>query len=253
MAVRLFSYFGSKVRIAKRYPAPVYPTIVEPFAGAAGYSCLHFHKQVRLWEVNPTIHGAINYIIQSDPEAIRSLPLLGNADSIDDLRIEQEAKWLIGLWSATAAAHPGKCLYKWAREGGNKSGYWSAKCRRRLAVTAAKIKHWEVHLGSYTDIPVDEIGPATWFVDPPYQDAGRHYPFGSSLIDYTKLGEWCRALPGQVIVCENEGADWLPFRPLCSFSGAAKAGKSRRITTEAVWMQNGNEYPGLFRRANDAR
>ena len=31
-------------------------------------------------------------------------------------------------------------------------------------------------------------------------------------IDYARLADWCRALPGTVDVCENVGADWLPFQ-----------------------------------------
>lgn len=33
-----FTYFGGKYRIAPRYPKPQYNTIIEPFAGSAGYS-----------------------------------------------------------------------------------------------------------------------------------------------------------------------------------------------------------------------
>jgi len=40
----LFSYFGSKARIGNKYPKPIYDTIIEPFAGAAGYSYAHSHK-----------------------------------------------------------------------------------------------------------------------------------------------------------------------------------------------------------------
>jgi len=31
-------YYGGKFRAAPRYPTPTHKTIVEPFAGAAGYS-----------------------------------------------------------------------------------------------------------------------------------------------------------------------------------------------------------------------
>jgi len=34
----MFSYYGSKSKLAQHYPTPKYDTIVEPFAGAAGYS-----------------------------------------------------------------------------------------------------------------------------------------------------------------------------------------------------------------------
>ena len=35
----LFPFYGSKWRDAKRYGAPVFGHVVEPFAGSAGYSC----------------------------------------------------------------------------------------------------------------------------------------------------------------------------------------------------------------------
>ena len=45
-----FSYFGSKYRMAKHYPEPLYDIIVEPFAGAAGYSLLYPHKNIILYD-----------------------------------------------------------------------------------------------------------------------------------------------------------------------------------------------------------
>ena len=56
-------------------------------------------------------------------------------------------------------------------------------------------------------------GEASWFVDPPYQNQGKHYHYGPENVDFAMLGNWCRTRLGQVIVCENEGADWLPFTP----------------------------------------
>ena len=36
----------------------------------------------------------------------------------------------------------------------------------------------------------------------------------AKFIDYPSLGNWCMERKGQVIVCEQEGADWLPFEVL---------------------------------------
>jgi hypothetical protein len=72
---------------------------------------------------------------------------------------------------------------------------------------------------------------ATWFVDPPYNNAaGNGYKFGAKLLDFARLAEWCRALPGQVMVCENAGATWLPFRPLLRQHGQIHS------TVEAIWQ-----------------
>lgn len=51
-------------------------------------------------------------------------------------------------------------------------------------------------------------------------------------IDYEHLGNWCKELANdgnQLIVCENMGADWLPFQPLVELHGQ----KKRSI--EAIW------------------
>lgn len=73
---------------------------------------------------------------------------------------------------------------------------------------------------------------ATWFIDPPYQVVqGEQYPNGAQSIDFAALGDWCRSRRGQVIVCESEGADWLPFSPLGAVQSMRK-GSSR----ERVWL-----------------
>ena len=81
---------------------------------------------------------------------------------------------------------------------------------RDVARGIPRIRHWTLIEGDYHDSPDVR---ATWFIDPPYQEMGKHYPNGSKDLDFEELGRWCQAQRGQVIVCENEGADWLPFRP----------------------------------------
>ena len=51
-----------------------------------------------------------------------------------------------------------------------------------------------------------------WFIDPPYSKSGRYYE--RTQLDYDVLREWVLCRMGQVIVCEMEGADWLPFESL---------------------------------------
>ncbi len=63
---------------------------------------------------------------------------------------------------------------------------------------------------------------------------GVTYDFGSGAIDFPALGDWCRGRQGQVIVCENDGADWLPFTPFASahaMFGTRRSGRS----AEAIW------------------
>jgi hypothetical protein len=82
--------------------------------------------------------------------------------------------------------------------------------------------------GDYTQAPdVD----ATWYIDPPYRGrAGALYRHGSRDIDYAALGAWCKERAGQVIVCEGEGADWLPFERLADVVGV-----SGKRSGEVVW------------------
>jgi len=93
------------------------------------------------------------------------------------------------------------------------------------------IRHWKVIEGDYTLAPG---GPATRFVDPPYVGSGHHYPHGSRGIDYQELGAWCHAQEGQAIVCENVGADWLPFRPW----RVLKSTMGRPGSAEAIWSND---------------
>ena len=76
---------------------------------------------------------------------------------------------------------------------------------------------------SYSDLPNEE---AHWFVDPPYNNkAGASYEFNCDGIDYKHLAEWCLERNGSVDVCEQFGADWLPFEVLKlhkSYSGKKK-------------------------------
>jgi hypothetical protein len=83
----------------------------------------------------------------------------------------------------------------------------------------------------------EQGGVATWFIDPPYVDGGKSYRY--SEIDYPKLAAWCLRLRGQVIVCERQGADWLPFRMLYDNPTARryKPGARQRCQ-EAIWTND---------------
>lgn len=56
----LFKWFGSKWLSSKILPEPQCDTIIEPFAGGAGYSLRHSQKKVILVETDPHI-GAIKH------------------------------------------------------------------------------------------------------------------------------------------------------------------------------------------------
>jgi len=92
---------------------------------------------------------------------------------------------------------------------------WTTATRERIASQVGAIRHWKIVEGDYTAAP--DVA-ATWFVDPPYDNAaGRYYVHGSDKLDFTALAAWCRSRRGHVMVCENEGATWLPFQPFMTF------------------------------------
>lgn len=113
-----FSYFGGKWTLAPRYPKPEHGTIVEPFAGSAGYAIRYPDREVILVERAPVIEG--DYSAAPDVEA-------------------------------------------------------------------------------------------TWFVDPPYIGSRHHYL--ARVDSLRSLSTWCRTRRGLTIVCEQDGAEWLPFTP----------------------------------------
>lgn len=228
-----FCFYGGKWRAAPRYPAPEGDLLIEPFAGAAGYAVRHHERQVVLYEADPVLAGVWDYLINVDPDEVRALPL--DFGSVDDLLIPQEAKWLIGFWLNKGAAQPCKTPSAWMRLGTHVNSYWGATIRDRIANQVGAISHWKIHNASYEDAP--DVS-ATWFVDPPYEKAGKHYRFRD--IDYQALATWCRARRGLTIVCENSGATWLPFQDnhtAKSTPGARGKGYSR----EAVWIHGSEQ------------
>jgi hypothetical protein len=150
---------------------------------------------------------------------------------VDEVKLCEEARWLVGFWLNKGSASPCKTPSAWARSGIRPNSYWGDSIKERIASQVSLIRHWRVFHGSYTDIPDVR---ATWYVDPPYQKAGKHYRH--SVIDYQHLSRWCQGRSGQTIVCENAGADWLPFSAIGSIK--ATPGKRRSgESLEVIWTQ----------------
>lgn len=109
-----------------------------------------------------------------------------------------------------------------------------AKCwkvRRKLLEVIPEVTNWKITNVDYTDlVNVD----ATWFVDPPYANAaGRRYR--TNAVDYQQLGWWCLNRKGQVIVCEQAGADWLPFETMEHKRVQIRSRYQKSEAREAVW------------------
>lgn len=106
--------------------------------------------------------------------------------------------------------------------------FWGAPVRERLAMQVESIRHWKLIEGSYTKAP-QRI--ATWFIDPPYEKAGKSYRYGSRQLDFDRLANWCRSRRGLAIVCEQRGATWLPFVRL------AESKALRGVTREVAFIR----------------
>ncbi len=225
----LISYYGSKWNLVKRghYPAPIHSHIIEPFAGSAGYALQYPDRHVTLIDLDETLCGVWSYLIRTPSCEILRLPILEVGQSVDEVTWScEEARHLAGYWLSLANSYPGKKLSPWAARKGQG---WASGLLKCMAQSVRHIRHWKVICGDYADAP---CGPATRFVDAPYQgSAGRKYRHSSRKIDYPKLGNWCKKQPGQLIVCEGEGADWLPFTQLTDQWG------SRGHSKEMIYLQ----------------
>lgn len=228
-----FTYYGGKWRAAPRYPKPVHRLIVEPFAGSAGYATRHHENEVLLLDKDERIVETWAWLIAATPADVMRLPLVEPGDDLRKMALPQGAKNLIGFWCNKGAAGPCHTPSAWMRSGACPDSYWGAAIRRRIADQVPLIKHWRVAHSGYDSAPNVE---ATWFIDPPYEKAGLHYRHGAADIDYARLAAWCRDRIGQTLVCENEGAHWLPFEAFM----VAKATPGRRrlgVSREVLWQQ----------------
>ncbi len=129
------------------------------------------------------------------------------------------------------ASSPRKSPSKWMRDGIRPKSFWGAEVREIIASQVEAVRHWHVIEGSYEQAPDIE---ATWFVDPPYQGAGKHYR--CSEIEFAPLARWVNSREGLAIVCENVGATWLPFVPFARIKGN-ESKHGGKVSLEAVYVR----------------
>ncbi len=187
----MFNYFGSKYLLAKTYQPPAFDVIVEPFAGSAQYAMYWMRERSDItcimYDTDPKVIASWNRILAATPDEIMnwSVKIGDPVNDYIDLANYGGGNRVVNarIVSDFRQAKPG-----WART--------RAAVGDRVTIIE----------GDYTQALDIE---ATWFIDPPYTDAGHNY--AHSMVDYQQLAEWARNRKGQTIVTEAGSADWLPF------------------------------------------
>jgi hypothetical protein len=207
----LFKWFGSKWQSAKRYPQPKYDTIVEPFAGGAGYSLNHCDRSVVIWEDDPNVSRLWRWILNEATTAlIAEIPVgIPVGTDVRTLGLSVGQQLLLKHWQRTNNVGDCWTVSPW----GDKPGQWTANTRARVAEEIHAVKHWKFEDPfSYID------APCTWFIDGPYLF---NYRYRSDLpeFDFDALSSLEQTITrkSQVIVCEAKCKktgripDYLPF------------------------------------------
>ena len=229
----MFYYFGRKGRLAPLYPPPRHDLVIEPFAGSAAYTMHWKPEHALLIDKDEATVGLWRRLCGMTKAEILAAP--------GPVAGEMTADY----WHITAMVSHDLC--SWgpgdSRKVSTKVGseWFDTRPRRYAANNVATAVRYAYAEGTYRDAPNVE---ACWYIDPPYQNV-KGYRHGNAGIDYADLADFCLTRRGQVIVCEQAGADWLPFRPF------SRLVSSVNTTTQEVWWTNdprdyGGEQMALF-------
>lgn len=230
-----FSYFGSKWSSAPKYPQPKPgQLVIEPFAGAAGFSTRIQAREVLLIERDPTVAALWRFLLNATPDDVLGLPDLEPGQKVRDLGLPAGPSALIGFWCNKGTTRPRQTLSAWASLPRGARQFWGEAVRRRIAGQLHRLDGWTLIEGDYSAAPdVD----AFWFIDPPYIDQGRHYRHGSDALDFAGLARFAQSRRGQVVCCEQAGAQWLPFRPFATVKATTRKGGEGHTSEEVIWTK----------------
>lgn len=209
------------------YPPPKEGKIIEPFAGSARYALKYWQKEILIVDKYEIVIKVWKWLQKCEPKDILGLPKFEVGMELDKIGLADEERLLLGFFAGAGSLEPRNKVSPMA-----KHAFDTTPNRyKNIANNLHKIKHWEIKLGCYTEI---ENETATWFIDPPYQFGGEHYKINN--IEYQPLATWCKERMGQVIVCENSKASWLPFRQMAALNGAYGT------TQEVIWSNQQTVY-----------
>ncbi len=217
----MFYYLGRKYRLAQYYPQPTHDRIIEPFAGSAAYS-LHadnWQREVTLVELDPRTVAAWRYLLRASVSDVQGLPDVRTGERLSDYQLSHEEQCLMGFAINPGASQRSNTVTRFSR--------WAAQ-KKYICENIHKVKHWTLIEGDYRTAPDVR---ATWFIDPPYYRSGKFYM--TNTVNYEELRVFVHQRRGQRIVCEQEGATWLPFREL-----RTERATRGRASVEMVWMSN---------------
>lgn len=220
----MFNYYGSKSKIVHLYPKPKYDLIIEPFAGSARFALRYFDREIILIDKNPLIVAVWHYLQNASEKDILSLPETKNGADLRKFDLTPAERHLIYLCSTGGGAGSTGSVVRPNINGG--FNRWDSM-RYRIAGQLFKIRHWKIISGDFSESPSRR---ATWFIDPPYFKGGHKYKFGSRQINFEALKTWIETRTGQIIVCENSSANWMPFTTLKKIQGIRNTN-----TTEVFW------------------
>lgn len=212
----MFKYFGSKFSKFHLYPTPNTSTIIEPYAGGAGFSLNYSNRNIIISEKNPEVFLLWQYLIKHlTSNDILSIPLnLPIGTDIRELDLSDGQRLLLKYWQRTNNISACWTISKW----GNLNGQWTKGTRKRLSEEIKLIKHWELYRTAEEVFEKYKNDPNIyWFIDPPYQFNYRYNE--SSEFNYVKLLEYINEIKGFVVVCEGKSKcgmlpTYLPFKEL---------------------------------------
>lgn len=239
---RWFPYYGAKVRAADLYPAPFFSRIIEPFCGSASYATRHGkNREVILCDLDERIAGIWRWLITVSVDELMSIPGVDCFSHIDEINVRGDSREFLRQWLAPNCTHGRNCKSKMIDAQIQAGAFWfTERHKPRFCEALSSIRDWQVICGSFSQIENQE---ASWFIDAPYQDGGTHYRKGAEALDFGELAQFCRTRRGEVIVCEGDGADWLPFQPLAPMKNNTRlaSGFGSRARAEVVFFQRHGE------------